>query len=68
MGTDYVWLDVFDVYIQRNSNNKVYLVDFNPFSPTTDAILYNWNELMSCKEEHSPIPCEIHAYILFLFI
>ncbi|KAI8647837.1 D123-domain-containing protein [Parasitella parasitica] len=37
---------VFDVYIQR-SNSKVYLVDFNPFSPTTDALLYNWNELMS---------------------
>ncbi|EPB92206.1 hypothetical protein HMPREF1544_01031 [Mucor circinelloides 1006PhL] len=37
---------VFDVYIQR-SNSKVYLVDFNPFSPTTDALLYNWKELMS---------------------
>ncbi|KAI8091326.1 D123-domain-containing protein [Gilbertella persicaria] len=37
---------VFDVYIQR-SNNKVYLVDFNPFSPSTDALLYDWNELMS---------------------
>lgn len=41
-------VDVFDVYIQQ-SNNKVYLVDFNPFSPTTDALLYNWNELMACK-------------------
>ncbi|KAI7907667.1 D123-domain-containing protein [Cokeromyces recurvatus] len=37
---------VFDVYIQRN-RNKVYLVDFNPFSPSTDAILYDWNELIS---------------------
>ncbi|KAI9482933.1 MAG: D123-domain-containing protein [Benjaminiella poitrasii] len=37
---------VFDVYIQRN-RNKVYLVDFNPFSPTTDTILYDWNELMT---------------------
>jgi hypothetical protein len=50
--TDYLYdLDVFDVYIQRNSNNKVFLVDFNPFSPTTDGVLYNWNELMSCKEQ-----------------
>ncbi|KAI8367730.1 D123-domain-containing protein [Blakeslea trispora] len=37
---------VFDVYVQR-SNNKVFLMDFNPFSPTTDALLYDWNELMS---------------------
>lgn len=39
---------MFDVYVQR-SNNKVYLVDFNPFTPTTDALLYNWDQLMSCK-------------------
>lgn len=45
-------IDVFDVYLQR-SNNKVYLVDFNPFNPTTDALLYNWDELMSCKVENS---------------
>lgn len=42
------FIDVFDVYIQRK-NNKAYLVDFNPFSPTTDALLYHWDELMSCK-------------------
>lgn len=41
---------VFDVYLQR-SNNKVYLVDFNPFNPTTDALLYNWDELMSFDTE-----------------
>lgn len=44
----FVHIDVFDVYIQRN-NNKVFLVDFNPFDPTTDAILYDWSELMACK-------------------
>ncbi|KAG1150679.1 hypothetical protein G6F37_001768 [Rhizopus arrhizus] len=35
---------VFDVYVQR-SNQKVYLMDFNPFCSTTDSILYDWQEL-----------------------
>ncbi|KAI7863908.1 D123-domain-containing protein [Spinellus fusiger] len=35
---------VFDVYIRR-SPLKVYLVDFNPFSPTTDSLLYDWEYL-----------------------
>ncbi|KAI9249582.1 D123-domain-containing protein [Helicostylum pulchrum] len=41
---------VFDVYLQR-SNNKVYLVDFNPFNTTTDALLFTWDELMSFDTE-----------------
>lgn len=52
-------IDVFDVYLQR-SNNKVYLVDFNPFNPTTDALLYNWDELMSCNIQ------EFFAQILYV--
>ncbi|KAL0091295.1 cell division cycle protein [Phycomyces blakesleeanus] len=35
---------VFDVYLKRNPH-KVYLVDFNPFSTTTDSLLYDWAEL-----------------------
>ncbi|CAO3635228.1 unnamed protein product [Cunninghamella blakesleeana] len=36
---------VFDVYIQQD-HRKVWLLDFNPFSPTTDSLLYNWDELL----------------------
>ncbi|ORZ25785.1 D123-domain-containing protein [Absidia repens] len=35
---------VFDVYIQQD-RQKVWLVDFNPFAETTDALLYSWDEL-----------------------
>lgn len=41
-------VDVFDVYVEYN-REKVYLVDFNPFCPTTDSIMYDWEELMNCK-------------------
>ncbi|KAI8970149.1 cell division cycle 123 [Mycotypha africana] len=36
----------FDIYVERKKD-KVYLVDFNPFSPATDSLLYHWNELMT---------------------
>jgi hypothetical protein len=39
---------VFDVYILQN-RQTVKLVDFNPFCPTTDGLLYDWAELYSCK-------------------
>ncbi|KAI8366069.1 D123-domain-containing protein [Radiomyces spectabilis] len=35
---------VLDVYIPRD-RRKVWIVDFNPFSPTTDSLLYTWEEL-----------------------
>ncbi|KAI8580275.1 hypothetical protein K450DRAFT_237687 [Umbelopsis ramanniana AG] len=35
---------VFDVYVLQN-RRTVKLVDFNPFSPTTDGLLYEWAEL-----------------------
>ncbi len=34
---------VFDVYIDQQ--NRVYLIDFNVFYPTTDALLFDWKEL-----------------------
>ncbi|KAJ8653405.1 hypothetical protein O0I10_010951 [Lichtheimia ornata] len=34
-----------DVYVDR-PRHKVWLIDFNPFSPTTDSLLYDWTELM----------------------
>ncbi|QLL31631.1 hypothetical protein HG536_0B04950 [Torulaspora globosa] len=37
---------VLDVYIPRPFN-KLYLIDINPFSRTTDSLLFSWNELLS---------------------
>ncbi|CDH58331.1 cell division cycle 123 homolog (cerevisiae) [Lichtheimia corymbifera JMRC:FSU:9682] len=34
-----------DVYVDR-PRHKVWLIDFNPFSPTTDSLLYDWTELV----------------------
>ena len=39
--------DVIDVY--RPRKNKVYLVDFNPYGPVTDGLLFSWDELMCEK-------------------
>ncbi|CAO3663092.1 unnamed protein product [Umbelopsis vinacea] len=41
---------VFDVYILQN-RRTVKLVDFNPFSPTTDGLLFEWSELYSSEYE-----------------
>ncbi|KAK2170698.1 hypothetical protein LSH36_1g18071 [Paralvinella palmiformis] len=38
---------VFDVY--RLRQNKVYLVDFNPYGPVTDGLLFSWDELLCDK-------------------
>ncbi|KAI9193615.1 D123-domain-containing protein [Polychytrium aggregatum] len=37
---------VFDIYINK-TNKKVFLIDFNPFSPTTDGLLFDWAELLT---------------------
>lgn len=34
---------VFDVY--KNPNDRIYLVDFNPFGEITDSMLFTWDEL-----------------------
>ncbi|KAI9303859.1 D123-domain-containing protein [Cunninghamella echinulata] len=36
---------VFDIYVQQD-RQKVWLLDFNPFSTTTDSLLYDWEELV----------------------
>lgn len=44
----YKFLDedfVFDVY--RDSEGKVWLIDFNPFGEVTDSLLFTWEELIS---------------------
>src|SRR5205814_3144432 len=43
--------DVFDVYVTRN-RERVWLIDFNPFGPMTDSLMYTWEEILTglfCK-------------------
>ncbi|XP_056429297.1 cell division cycle protein 123 homolog isoform X1 [Hyla sarda] len=44
----YKFLDedfVFDIY--RDSEGKIWLIDFNPFGEVTDSLLFTWEELMN---------------------
>ncbi|KAG0048581.1 hypothetical protein BGZ83_006465 [Gryganskiella cystojenkinii] len=43
----------FDVYITRN-RERIYLIDFNPFAQKTDALLFDWAELL-LTEERMPL-------------
>ncbi|KAK4632822.1 Cell division cycle protein [Fulvia fulva] len=47
----------FDVYIPQ-PYDRVWLVDFNPWAPRTDPILFSWLELLSmdAPQEPGPIP------------
>ncbi|XP_068132229.1 translation initiation factor eIF2 assembly protein-like isoform X2 [Hyperolius riggenbachi] len=36
---------VFDIY--RDSEGKIWLIDFNPFGEVTDSLLFTWDELTS---------------------
>jgi hypothetical protein len=43
----YFTVDVFDVYISRK--NSIRVLDFNPWSPVTDSLLFSWLELVEFK-------------------
>ena len=34
------------MYITRN-RERVWLIDFNPFGPMTDSLLYSWEEILT---------------------
>lgn len=36
---------VFDVYVDQK--DRVWIIDFNPWSSTTDSLLYDWTELLT---------------------
>jgi hypothetical protein len=61
-------LDVFDVYVLRaldDSVRRVFLLDINPFTPATDALLFSWDEILEMDDgqecEFRYIESEIHA-------
>ncbi|CAG8565331.1 5826_t:CDS:2 [Funneliformis caledonium] len=37
---------VFDVYVTRN-RERVWLIDFNPYGPMTDSLMYTWEEILT---------------------
>ena len=39
----------FDVYID-NSNSECLIIDFNPFTQSTDSLLFDWEEIYLLKE------------------
>lgn len=36
--------DTFDIYLTRSSD-RVFLIDFNPYAPTTDSLLLTWDTI-----------------------
>ncbi|KAI5476927.1 cell division cycle protein 123 [Pseudohyphozyma bogoriensis] len=46
---------VFDVYFTR-SNDRIFLIDFSPYSPTTDCPLIPWADLNSLSTSSPSLP------------
>lgn len=42
---------VVDVYIDIPPNNRVWIVDFNPWTSKTDSLMFTWDELMNGENE-----------------
>jgi len=42
----------FDVYVGSAPQRRVRLVDFSPWGPTTDACLFDWQELTELAADH----------------
>lgn len=51
----------FDVW--HRSKGNVVLVDFNPFGPLTDSLLFSWNDLMSWSSHNPSRPCEFRCVL-----
>ena len=43
---------VFDVYLDKK--DRVWILDFNPWSCSTDSLLFEWSELLTLDEEDDP--------------
>jgi hypothetical protein len=52
-----IYLDVMDIYI--NTQNSVRLLDFNPFSPTTDPLLFQWSEILESESDNCTFKCNL---------
>ncbi|UJR21028.1 hypothetical protein I4U23_024128 [Adineta vaga] len=43
----------FVVDIYRKDSNKLYIIDFNPWGPMTDSLLFNWSELLTLSTQNT---------------
>ncbi|KAK4504738.1 hypothetical protein PRZ48_002700 [Zasmidium cellare] len=48
----------FDVYIPQPFN-RVWLVDFNPWAPRTDPMLFSWLEILGMPEPPEPVSNDV---------
>ena len=44
---------MIDVYVSK-TRDKVHLIDMNPFSLTTDSLLFEWNDLAEQPHPNKP--------------
>lgn len=44
--------DTFDIYFTRDYT-KIFIIDFNPFAPQTDSLLFDWQDLLSLSSTSS---------------
>jgi len=51
----------FDVW--HKAKEDIVLLDFNPFGPVTDSLLFHWNELMSRSPHNPSSPCEFRCVL-----
>lgn len=45
-------IDVFDTYITRDED-RVFLIDINPYAPRTDSLLFAWEEIIAMSGEQT---------------
>jgi len=48
-------IDTFDVYFTRDYV-KIFLIDFNPFAPQTDSLLFDWAEILQISPNTPHLP------------
>ena len=51
----------FDIW--RKSGKDIVLLDFNPFGPVTDSLLFSWNELMNWSPRNPSSQCEFRSVL-----
>lgn len=47
--------DTFDIYFTRG-NTRIFLLDFNPYAPQTDSLLFTYGELFLLASTPSELP------------
>ncbi|KAK9370043.1 D123-domain-containing protein [Lipomyces kononenkoae] len=49
----------FDAYIPKPEQNRVWLIDINPFAARTDALMFSWIELLRIDPDHPAFTPEL---------